>query len=362
MANTIVETRTDDPVSPVAGQMWFRSDLVPGFIPSAPSTGFSVTAGDTQITLIVGTVAAATSYNAYYTSDGSTPTKTNGTKLTGVTDGQVVGSLTNGTSYKIVFTAVGTNGESVESAVITSTPAVGPLFTDTFTAANGTALDTNKWTVYTLNQNSKLNAGSTILDVQSNMARLQLAKVDTATTDMVGKNLLATPTIDFSGGKKYRITWKARIPGQTTGQSFFSGLGLTTDSANFSAYQNTEVTHADMLAFSLQPAPTSICVLGHRRISSSVRQYDGYVTASGIDTVLANALALSGDVLHTFVLEIDTTGWSVSINGTLRATVTVSLAFLSATTRLLVWGCTNNNSGVAQATVYFDDIDVLRIA
>jgi cellulose 1,4-beta-cellobiosidase len=93
----------------------------PGVVPSAP-TLHSVGAGNGYVNLFPGTSAGATSYNAYYTSDGTTPT-TGSTKITGATGGQRL-TATNGTTYKFVFTAVNAAGESLVSTVDTALPTV----------------------------------------------------------------------------------------------------------------------------------------------------------------------------------------------------------------------------------------------
>jgi hypothetical protein len=74
------------------------------------------------VNLFPGTSSGATSYNAYYTTDGTTPT-TGSTKITGATGGQRM-TATNGLTYKFVFTAVNTTGESAISTVDTATPTV----------------------------------------------------------------------------------------------------------------------------------------------------------------------------------------------------------------------------------------------
>lgn len=92
--------------------------------PPNPPTGGYVTAGNAQVTLYPGTsTGKVLFYSTYYTSDGTVPTKTNGTQLAGVTAAQVLSSLTNGTTYRFCFTASSVNGESVCGATINATPA-----------------------------------------------------------------------------------------------------------------------------------------------------------------------------------------------------------------------------------------------
>lgn len=95
-------------------------------LPPNPPTPHSVAAGDAQVMLRPGTSSGALFYSAYYTSDGSTPSKTNGTLIAGVTDNQVLSGLSNGTTYKFVFTASNASGESVVSSVDSATPVAAP--------------------------------------------------------------------------------------------------------------------------------------------------------------------------------------------------------------------------------------------
>ena len=91
--------------------------------PSAPSapTGVSATAGSGQATITWNAVSGATSYNIYW-STTSGVTKTNGTKISSVTSPYTHASLTNGTPYYYIVTAVNSSGESVASAQASATP------------------------------------------------------------------------------------------------------------------------------------------------------------------------------------------------------------------------------------------------
>lgn len=92
--------------------------------PSAP-TGLSATAGSGQVTISWSSVSGATSYNIYW-STAAGVTKTNGTKLSNVTSPYPHTSLTNGTTYYYVMTAVNSYGESSESSQISATPQAIP--------------------------------------------------------------------------------------------------------------------------------------------------------------------------------------------------------------------------------------------
>lgn len=92
--------------------------------PSAP-TGVTATAGDGQVTISWSAVSGATSYNIYC-STTSGVTKTTGTEISNATSDHTHTGLTNGTTYYYIVTAVNFQGESVESAQVSATPAIPP--------------------------------------------------------------------------------------------------------------------------------------------------------------------------------------------------------------------------------------------
>lgn len=108
--------------------------------PSAP-TITSVTPGDAQNVIDLGTSATATSYNLYWSTTETTAAniKANGTKITGASDPYTHTGLANGTTYRYVQTAVNAAGESGPSAVVSGVPAAS-VSEVTFIAA-GTAFN-----------------------------------------------------------------------------------------------------------------------------------------------------------------------------------------------------------------------------
>ncbi len=91
--------------------------------PTAPPAGLIATPGNSQVGISWDAVLGATSYNVYYsTTTGVTRGAVTKVIGTNANTSQAVNGLTNGTTYYFVVTAVGTNGESVESAQVIATP------------------------------------------------------------------------------------------------------------------------------------------------------------------------------------------------------------------------------------------------
>jgi hypothetical protein len=88
--------------------------------PDAP-TSVSAAAGPGQATISWNSVTGATAYNVYY-STTSPVSRAAGIKIPGATSPRVVTSLTRGTTYYFVVTAVSADGESLNSNEVTATP------------------------------------------------------------------------------------------------------------------------------------------------------------------------------------------------------------------------------------------------
>jgi fibronectin type 3 domain-containing protein len=95
-------------------------------IPTAP-TGLNAVAGNAQVALTWTAVSGATSYNVYY-STSTGVTIANGTKVVGISStATTISSLTNGTPYFFIVTAVNAGGESAASSQATATPVAPAL-------------------------------------------------------------------------------------------------------------------------------------------------------------------------------------------------------------------------------------------
>ena len=88
-------------------------------VPAAPS-GLIATGGTNQVTLSWSSVAAATSYNVYWSANSGV-TVTNGTKIAGASSPAVQTGLTAGASYYYIVTAVNSVGESAASVQVAAT-------------------------------------------------------------------------------------------------------------------------------------------------------------------------------------------------------------------------------------------------
>jgi fibronectin type 3 domain-containing protein len=114
-------------------------------LPVAPQS-LVATAGNAQVALSWAASSTATSYNLYYsTTTGVTPA--NGTKVSGLTSTSYTEtSLTNGTTYYFIVTAVNQGGESGASNQVSATPAGPSLGTpSSLTATPGSAQVSLSW-------------------------------------------------------------------------------------------------------------------------------------------------------------------------------------------------------------------------
>lgn len=90
--------------------------VAPGGVAAVPGVG--------QITISWTPVTGATSYNIYFTTGATPPTKTSGTKLASVTSPYKHNNLSTNLTYNYVVTAVNTSGESDASSAVSATPAI----------------------------------------------------------------------------------------------------------------------------------------------------------------------------------------------------------------------------------------------
>jgi fibronectin type 3 domain-containing protein len=92
--------------------------------PPAP-TGVTAKPGDGQVTIAWTAVPGASSYNIYWSTTAGVTTS-NGTKITGAPNPDILKGLTNGTSYYYLVTAVNSKGESAAATPTLLPSATGP--------------------------------------------------------------------------------------------------------------------------------------------------------------------------------------------------------------------------------------------
>jgi len=183
---TDVQTMLEQVVAAISAAATVSDTYTPAAAaPAAPAT--SVTAGDGQNTVTWGAVSGATSYNIYWTSDGSTPTLSS-TKITGATSPYVHSGRTNGVTYKYAATAVNAVGESALSEVKTGVPYTG--FTDSFTGANGDPLSSTYWN--TLTTEGSL-AGGSYFNIQNSALATHLSSANASLVRQVYKAKTTLP-------------------------------------------------------------------------------------------------------------------------------------------------------------------------
>jgi 6-phosphogluconolactonase (cycloisomerase 2 family) len=109
--------------------------VIPGAAPAAPAIS-SRTPGERQVTVNWPTVAGATSYNLYWKQGSAVDTST-GTKIAGATSPQIVNdpSITDGTQYSFIVTAVDSFGESAASAAVNATTNLYALYASNYGSA-----------------------------------------------------------------------------------------------------------------------------------------------------------------------------------------------------------------------------------
>ncbi len=113
--------RTDSDTS--VGDGWYIDDVEIKDYPTAPQapTGVAAAPGNGKATITWSNISYATSYNIYWSSTSGV-NKTNGTKISNVTNPYTHEGLNNGTTYYYVVTAVNAYGEGGISAQASAKP------------------------------------------------------------------------------------------------------------------------------------------------------------------------------------------------------------------------------------------------
>jgi fibronectin type 3 domain-containing protein len=135
----IVSAVNSDGEGPASVQV-AATTLTPVPAPTAPAapTGVSAVGGANQATISWPAVSGASSYNVYWSATSGV-TKTNGTKVAGVTSPYVKTGLAAGTTYYFIVTAVNSVGESAASPQASAATNLAPPTAPTGVTATGGA-------------------------------------------------------------------------------------------------------------------------------------------------------------------------------------------------------------------------------
>src|SRR5258706_9116090 len=187
--------------------------------PPAAPTGVSAQAGDAQVTVLWDAVSGAIGYRVYsgigglsaHTDAGSAPSFT----LTG---------LTNSVTWSFAVTALGTGGESAQSATVAATPQANiPIAVVTVTPANGsTAIPRGTAVTVTFNrpaQNVTTGCSGTVRLSDDSFAT---CADGTFASSNVGSTWTFLPAALLHGS----ATYKLRV---TTGVKDANGIALQTE-------------------------------------------------------------------------------------------------------------------------------------
>jgi fibronectin type 3 domain-containing protein len=162
--------------------------------PTAPAAPAGVTAvgGANQATISWPAVTGAASYNVYW-STATGVTKTNGTKVAGVTSPYVKSGLAAGTSYYFIVTAVNSVGESAASAQASASTSPAPIALPAAPTGVSATGGTNQVTL-----NWAATSGATSYNVyyatSTGVTKTSGAKIVNATSPYVQTSLAAGTT------------------------------------------------------------------------------------------------------------------------------------------------------------------------
>ena len=198
--------------------------------PAAP-TGVHAAAGDGEITISWTPVTGATSYNIYWAYTAGV-TKSAGNKLPNQTNPQLLTAI-NGTTYYAVVTAVNANGESVESAEVSATP-----------AASG-------------NSSNSVPAAPTGVHAVAGDGHITLSW--TPVTGATSYNIYWSYTAGVTKSTGYELLNQANPQGLTAGNGTTYYLVVTAVNANGESVESAEVNATPAAsANTAPPAPTGV--------------------------------------------------------------------------------------------------------
>jgi hypothetical protein len=193
----------------------YATPLPPTVTLSAP-TNVIATAGNEQVTISWNSVADATSYNIYW-STNSGVTKETGTEIPGITTTSYPHmGLTNGTTYYYVVTAANSQGESDESSEVDETPFEISMSVAIIGAANNIRMDDvtakllNTGYFLSVTQIDARTVTPTLSELQSYHAVLVFSNESFA--DAVALGDVLADYVDSGGGVVCAVFTTASIP------------------------------------------------------------------------------------------------------------------------------------------------------
>lgn len=305
-------------------------------VPSAP-INVQMVGADGKLTISHDANASGesvTSYNLNHvnspTGDAYTPAqiKSLGTKVSGIANPY---DLTTpfGTKRYVVVTAVNAGGESLPSVIVSGRS----NFQDAFTGTNGDVLNASNWSPALFSESGTQDTVNTKATIDTNQAKLHA--VMTA-VGLGGINAIASPTLDFTGGKKYRITVKTKTD-------------LTIDNGG----RCFGFTQSDKTSY----RPSN--VLATNAISAIIYDHTGSPADTNIRGIVNGATAinqsqvgaLTDSNMHTFILEVSNSSIVFKIDGVEKYNnATAGLNLTNARAVLYAYA-----TGTTAADRFFDD-------
>lgn len=279
--------------SPVSSQTSAKPQVPAPGVPS----GVSALAGVQQVTVSWSVVGGASSYNIYY---GTSPgvTKSNGTKITGVTSPYVHTGLTGGTAYYCIVTAVNAGGEGTASTESGATPQIpAPSAPSGLTATAGGGQVTLSWSVVSNATSYNVYYGTATGVSTANGTKVSNAASGGAITGLA------------FGTTYYFIVTAVNAGGESAATAEVSAIPLVSVAIVAGAY-HTVVLKGDGTVWTWGYNQFGELGDGTTVKKSTSVQVLG---AGGVGT-LTGVTAIAADYLYTVALKGDGTVWAWGVN------------------------------------------------
>ncbi len=255
-------------------------------IPAAPQN-IQAASADSQVTVSWNSVSGTTSYNIYWNTSGGVTTADN--QIAGATSPYVHASLTNGTAYYYIVTAVNSAGESVPSSEVSATPQVPvglPAAPQNVQAASGNTQVTVSWNPV---------SGATLYNIYWNTT----GGVTTSDNQITGVTSPYVHTGRANGTTYYYIVTAVNSLGESVPSSEVSVMSGGSSGALDTTFGTTGMVTTDLGADDSGQAvavdsTNKIIVAGQFRIAASG---DFALVRYNTDGTLDNTFGASGKVI-----------------------------------------------------------------